>query len=118
VDQAVKRRVSRLFVPVPAAETRLLTVSFPVILSGNVEYKLSQHAQDVLEEREIPIPWLERVLNSPARIETDGEDPALEHRLGRIQENGNRVLRVVVNNTVRPPRVVTLYFDRTMRNKL
>jgi hypothetical protein len=42
----------------------------------------------------------------------------LEHHLGRITEHGNRVLRVVVNKTVRPARVVTLYFDRTMRNKL
>jgi hypothetical protein len=83
-----------------------------------VDYKLSQHARDVLEEREIPVAWLERVLNSPQRVEADADDAKLEHRLGRIREHGNRVLRVVVNKSARPPRIVTLYFDRTMRNKL
>ena len=83
-----------------------------------MDYELSQHARDVLEEREIPVAWLERVLKSPQRIEPDADDADLEHRLGRIREHGNRVLRVVVNKTVRPARIVTLYFDRTMRNRL
>jgi hypothetical protein len=72
----------------------------------------------MLEEREISITWLERVLNAPQRVEADPEDAQLEHRLGRIPEHGNRVLRVVVNKTIRPVRVITLYFDRAMRNKL
>jgi len=83
-----------------------------------VDYQLSQHARDVLEEREVPVAWLERVLEAPQRVEPDPDDDELEHRLGRIAEHGNRVLRVVVNKTVRPARVVTLYFDRAMRNKL
>ena len=83
-----------------------------------MDYELSQHALDVLEEREIPHVWLERIINSPQRIEPDPDDVALEHRLGRITEHENRVLRIVVNKTVRPIRIVTLYFDRAMRNKL
>ena len=83
-----------------------------------VDYELSRHARDVLEERELPVAWLERVLNAPQRIEPDPDDDELEHRFCRFAEHGNRVLRVVVNKTVRPARVVTLYFDRTMRNKL
>ena len=79
---------------------------------------LTKHAQDVLNEREIPLAWVERVLANPQSIEPDLDDPELEHRLGRIAEHGNRVLRVVVNKTVRPLRVVTVYFDRTMRAKL
>ncbi len=83
-----------------------------------MNYELSQHAQDVLEEREIPVACLERVFSSPQRIEPDADDADLEHRLGRVREHGNRVLRVVVNNRIRPPRIVTLYFDRAMRNRL
>ena len=71
-----------------------------------------------MEERELPIAWLEQVLNTPQRIEPDPADVELEHHLGRIGEHGNRVLRVVVNKTVRPARVITLYFDRTMRKQL
>lgn len=83
-----------------------------------MKYQLTQHARDVLEERDIPAEWLERVLNSPQRIEPDPDDAELQHSLGRIPEFGNRVLRVVVNKTVRPVVVVTVYFDRAMRNKL
>jgi hypothetical protein len=83
-----------------------------------MKYRLTQHAKDVLEEREIPAEWLERVLSSPQRIEPDPDDSELEHSLGCITEFGDRVLRVVVNKTVRPVVVVTVYFDRTMRNKL
>ena len=83
-----------------------------------MKYTLTQHARDVLEERALPVAWLERVLHSPQRIEPDPADAELEHHLGRIAEHGNRVLRVVVNKTVRPARVVTRYFDRTMRHKL
>lgn len=83
-----------------------------------MKYKLTQHARDVIEEREIPTEWFERVLNSPQRVEPDADDSELEHRLGRIAEHGNRVLRVVLNKKVSPVRVVTVFFDRTMRNKL
>ena len=82
-----------------------------------MKYTLTKHARDVLQERDIPEAWLERVLNHPQRTEVDSDDPALVHSLARIPEHGNRVLRVVVNKTVRPVRVVTVCFDRTMRNK-
>jgi hypothetical protein len=38
--------------------------------------------------------------------------------LRRIPEHLNRVLRVVVNTTVVEERVVSAYFDRTMKGKL
>ena len=39
-------------------------------------------------------------------------DPQLEHRLARIPEFNNRVLRVVVNNQKTPLHIVTVFFDR------
>jgi len=62
--------------------------------------------------------WLERVLETPQHVEQDPIDPELEHRLGRIDEYGGRVLRVIVKTTVTPLRVVTVYFDRTIRGRL
>jgi hypothetical protein len=82
------------------------------------DYVLTAHAQVVLEERAIPLEWVERVLARPARVDPDPGDPELRHALGRIEEHGNRVLRVVYNETVVPRRIVTVYFDRTMRSKL
>jgi ribonuclease PH len=83
-----------------------------------VKYELSQHARDSIAEREINLDWVERVLVAPARRERDRRDAALEHRLGIIDEFGGRVLRVVVNLSAIPIRIVTVYFDRKLKGKL
>lgn len=83
-----------------------------------MKYELTQHARDVIEERQISIGWLERVLASPALIEASATDPELESRFAKISEFGDRVLRVVVNTQVVPERVVSVYFDRKMKGKL
>jgi hypothetical protein len=77
-----------------------------------VDYILTEHAQDALVRRQIPLEWLERVLNAPEATEADPMDPELGHRLARITEFGGRVLRVIVNCRTTPPRVVTAFFDR------
>lgn len=48
----------------------------------------------------------------------DSVDAELEHRLGRIQEYDGRVLRVIVKKDTTPLRIITFYFDRTMRRRL
>ncbi|HZQ72192.1 MAG TPA: DUF4258 domain-containing protein [Burkholderiales bacterium] len=80
-------------------------------------YELSDHAMEVLTEREIPTTWVIRVLAAPERTERDRSDPELMHALGRIAERDGRVLRVVYNALVQPPRIVTAYFDRRERGK-
>ena len=77
-----------------------------------MDYTLTEHAQDALVRRQIPLEWLERVLNAPEATEADPIDPELEHRLAQIAEFGGRVLRVIVNCRTTPPRVVTVFFDR------
>ncbi len=83
-----------------------------------MNYALTQHARDVLTERNIPVEWLERALRKPELKQADSKDATLERRYRKIPEHGNRVLRVVVNITVVPGRVVSVYFDRTMKGKL
>ncbi len=39
-----------------------------------MNYELSEHARDVLTEREIPIEWLERALFSARLIQPHGTD--------------------------------------------
>lgn len=82
-----------------------------------MKYDLTQHARDVLREREIHKEWLEQVLQNPEWTEPDSTDRDLEHRLGRIEKYGNRILRVVVNPRVDPMRVITVYFDRSVKGK-
>jgi len=83
-----------------------------------MNYELTQHAKDVIAEREIAIEWLERVLDQPTLTESDSENLDLENHFGRIPEFGDRVLRVVVNKGVVPQRVVSVYFDRRMKDRL
>jgi hypothetical protein len=84
----------------------------------SMEYELTRHAADVLKEREIRIEWMEKTLFEPELILADPEDDSIERRFCRIPENGNRVLRVAVNVRVEPGRVVSVFFDRTMRGRL
>jgi len=83
-----------------------------------MDYVLTQHAQDLLLRRNIPIAWIERTLDAPAIVDSDRIDDTLEHRLAPIPEHGHRVLRVIINKLSNPVRVVTFYFDRNMRDKI
>ena len=84
-----------------------------------MDYELTEHARESMRKRSvIQESWLEQALSQPQRIEPDKVDPELEHRLVRIGEYGGRVLRVIVNKTCNPVRVITVYFDRAMRNRL
>ena len=76
------------------------------------------HAVAVMKERGIRKEWAERILNRPRKVLEDRDDPALTHAVGRIPEYGDRVLRVVYNGKAEPWRVVTAYFDRSLKDKL
>jgi hypothetical protein len=78
----------------------------------------SSHARDSIVEREIDPEWVQRAVENPMKTEADREDPELTHYLARIPENGNRVLRVVLNDTRIPALVVSTFFDRRMKKKL
>ncbi|MGH8538810.1 MAG: DUF4258 domain-containing protein [Gammaproteobacteria bacterium] len=81
-------------------------------------YTLTEHAKTVLADREIPLEWLECALNEPVPCQPDPNDTLLERRYRSIPEFGGRVLRVVVDPSVEPVRVVSVFFDRSMRGKL
>ena len=78
----------------------------------------SEHAQFAASERKIPAEWVERVVNSPRLRLEDPRDHELERFYAPIPEFNNRVLRVVVNTKVAPWRVVSVFFDRSMKGKL
>ena len=80
-------------------------------------FVLSAHAEAVIKNRLIERAWLEQVLEHPQRVESDRGDPALKHAIGSIAAHDGRILRVVSNDTVDPMRIVTAYFDRTLRDK-
>ncbi|MFN0131165.1 MAG: DUF4258 domain-containing protein [Phycisphaerales bacterium] len=81
-------------------------------------FRLSEHARHVIAERAIRLEWVAATLESPSRSEADRDDAALLHALRRIDDFGGRVLRVVYNPSLRPPLIVTAYFDRSMKDKM
>jgi hypothetical protein len=83
-----------------------------------VDYFLTQHARRVIVERNIEIEWMERTLSAPALRERDPDDPGLERLYLAIPECDGRVLRVVVDVSVVPVRVVSVFFDRGKRGQL
>ena len=54
----------------------------------------------------------QRAFDAPEATEADPVDPDLEHRLARIPEWGNRVLRVIINRKTTPTRIWTAFFYR------
>jgi len=81
----------------------------------NVIY--TEHARQRMVKRRLAQEWIERVIANPARIEPDETDPELEHRLGRIPELADRVLRVIVAKS-EPMRVITMHLDRNLKGLL
>ena len=83
-----------------------------------MKYELTIHAKKALTERDISVDWLERTLTAPELVLPDPDDAQVERRYRKIPEFGGRVLRVAVNTTVEPVRIVSVFFDRQMKGKL
>lgn len=81
-------------------------------------YQLTAHAAQAISERKILLEWIARTVQAPQRTEPHESDPTLRYALARIPEYGDRVLRVVYNETTEPWRIVMAYFDRSQRNQL
>jgi hypothetical protein len=78
----------------------------------------TQHAEDMLAEREIEREWVERTIAQPETIEADARRAGVTLAFRRIPERDDRILRVAFVETDQEIRVVTTYFDRGRRPKL
>ena len=77
-------------------------------------YEFSDHAKSMLIERQVPEAWAYLALGKPD--ETELHDDGTVHYIKTIEEFGNRHLRVIVNPSVQPHKIVTLFFDRRLRS--
>lgn len=76
------------------------------------DFVLSAHAKEMIRERRISEEWVWRTLATPNR-QRRGEDGNM-HFSKPIREKDGRVLHVVVNSSVEPQRIVTVFFDRRL----
>ncbi len=65
-----------------------------------VEYEFSEHAHDMLKERNIRETWVKLAMEDPEKREPKGD--GMVHYIRAIEECGGRYLRVVVNPDVKP----------------
>lgn len=78
----------------------------------------THHAQEAMKIREIPEEWVYHTVQNPLLRTQDPFDQSVERFYNKIQELDQRVLRVAVNTHKQPWTVVTVFLDRTMRDKL
>lgn len=83
-----------------------------------MDCELTNHALKVVDEREIQTDWIDITLSAPELVLPDPGDAEVERYFRRIPEFGGRILRVAINTAVEPKRVVSVFFDRTMKGKL
>jgi len=76
------------------------------------DFEFSNHARDMLVERNVPEDWIWRVLKDPDKKDL-GKD-GNTHYTKAVKERGGRILHIVVNQNVQPNRIVTLFFDRRL----
>ena len=76
---------------------------------------LSEHARFQLDQRQIKMEWLNQTLSDPDRQIVGADSYGNTHYLKKIQEFGDRWLRVVINPNGSPQRVVTVFFDRRFK---
>ncbi|GIV71885.1 MULTISPECIES: DUF4258 domain-containing protein [Caldilinea] len=79
-----------------------------------IDYELSEHAYDMLRERNIQESWVKLAIEEPEikEFKDDGTVHYIRAIERAIEQYGGRFLRVVVNPSVRPQRIVTVFFDR------
>ena len=83
-----------------------------------MRYALTEHARQVITARKIAIEWVERTLIKPALVQSDPGTAGLSRLYCPIVEMEGRVLRVVVDLQATPVRIISVFFDRTMKGKL
>jgi len=77
--------------------------------------EFTKHFKSMLKERSIRQERVERAVNEPEEVEESKD--STRHFSRRIEEHGNRWLRVVINSEVQPNRAVTAFFDRRLRGR-
>ena len=70
--------------------------------------EFTKHFNEMLEERDIKIEWVNRAIQSPDYVEDSAD--GTKHFIKQIPERGDRWLRVVVDIVDEPNRAVTVFF--------
>jgi hypothetical protein len=67
----------------------------------------------MMHERGIREDWVVSTVHDPDKTELREEDEV--HYLKRIPQEGGKTLRVILNPSVQPEKIVTVFFDRRVQ---
>ena len=74
--------------------------------------RLTRHAQESIDKRQISVDWIDRTIAAPDFTAPDPHDPSLTRSYKAIDEVGGRILRVVHRPEGDDIVIVTVHFDR------
>jgi aminoglycoside phosphotransferase len=80
-----------------------------------MKYTFSKHAKSMIQERKIRLEWIHHTLDMPDFIETRSDGN--QHYFKKIIDFGSRYLHIVINDSVNPNKIVTLFFDRGVKEE-
>ena len=83
-----------------------------------VELYFTRHAREQMALRNIINRWVEEIVADPALREPDPKDLEIERFYGRVTELDNHYIRVAVNTVVSPWRVVTVFVDSRVGDRI
>jgi hypothetical protein len=73
----------------------------------------THHAKTMMRERLNQEDWVINTVNNPDMTEKKKDDE--KHYLKQIPQTGGKFLRDIVNPSVSPLRVITVFFDRRVK---
>jgi hypothetical protein len=82
-----------------------------------MRFTYTDHAEEMLMERELDRQWIERAVLHPDGTEPDPTHPGRVRAFKALPERDGRVVRVVYERTGEECRVVTLFLDRRRRRR-
>jgi len=77
------------------------------------DFKFTEHALDMLNERAIQEEWVWRTIDNPDKSEIGNDNNTHFYKV--ISDMNNRILHIVVNHKVLPKKIITVFFDRRAR---
>ena len=77
--------------------------------------RLTKHAREAVDVRNISLAWIEATVSSPDFVEMDPQHPERTRSYKAFAEFGGRVLRVVHRPEGDDIVIITVHFDRGAR---
>lgn len=74
-----------------------------------MEYRISRHAKQEIDRRNISLDIVDNIIGSPDQIVDEYDNKKAYQSIIQMEDGKSYLVRVIVNNTIEPAVVVTVY---------